>query len=116
MVAGWELGGIRIGDGFTPSLGFVPRPDVYRYDGGIDPWEVKRGYNIGPMDPTVLFSGRMVYQKGPDILIEAIPSILNYYGNAKFIFAGDGEMRAQAEQRAHQLGVAHADVRVKSAA
>jgi hypothetical protein len=30
------LGGIRIGDGFSPSLGFVPRPGVYRYDGGID--------------------------------------------------------------------------------
>jgi len=50
----------------------------------------------------------MVYQKGPDLLIEAIPSILKYYGNAKFIFAGDGEMRSQAEHRANQLGVGHA--------
>jgi glycosyltransferase involved in cell wall biosynthesis len=81
---------------------------VRNYDGGIDPWEVKRHYHIGPMDPTVLFSGRMVYQKGPDLLIEAIPSILKYYGNAKFVFAGDGEMRSQAEHRAQQLGVAHA--------
>ena len=80
---------------------------VRNYDGGIDPWEVKRGYHMGPMDPTVLFSGRMVYQKGPDLLVEAIPAILKFYPNAKFVFAGDGEMRGQAEHRARQLGVAH---------
>lgn len=30
------LGMTRVGDGFTPSLGFVPRPGVYRYDSGLD--------------------------------------------------------------------------------
>jgi len=75
------------------------------YNGGIDPWEVKRGYHMGPMDPMVLFSGRMVYQKGPDLLLEAIPSIIKFYPNAKFVFAGDGEMRGQIENRARQLGI-----------
>lgn len=34
----WDmwLGTTRVGDGFDPSLGFAPRPGVYRYDGGID--------------------------------------------------------------------------------
>jgi glycosyltransferase involved in cell wall biosynthesis len=82
--------------------------NVRNYDGGIDPFEVKREYHIGPMDPTVLFSGRMVYQKGPDLLMEAIPAILRFYPNAKFIFAGDGEMLRQVQQRAHRLGVSHA--------
>jgi len=49
-----------------------------------------------------------VVQKGPDILVEAIPYVLRYYPDAKFIFVGDGEMRPQVEQRAHHLGVAHA--------
>jgi len=35
------------------------------YDGWINPGEIKASYGIGPMDPTVLFSGRVVYQKGP---------------------------------------------------
>jgi glycosyltransferase involved in cell wall biosynthesis len=82
--------------------------NVRNYDGMIDPWEVKRGYQIGPMDPTVLFSGRMVFQKGPDLLVRAIPFILKFYPNAKFIFAGDGEMRGQVENTARQMGVAHA--------
>ena len=60
------------------------------------------------MDPMVLFSGRMVCQKGPDLLVEAIPSILKFYPRARFVFAGDGEMRAQIEHRARQLGIAHA--------
>jgi len=60
------------------------------------------------MDPTVLFVGRMVFQKGPDILVEAIPYVLRFYPNAKFIFAGDGEMRSHVEWRARHLGVAHA--------
>jgi glycosyltransferase involved in cell wall biosynthesis len=60
------------------------------------------------MDPTVLFSGRMVYQKGPDLLVEAIPSILKFYSNAKFVFAGDGEMLNQVRNRANSLGVGHA--------
>lgn len=78
------------------------------YDGWIDPAAVKGQYSIGPTDPTILFSGRMVYQKGPDLLVEAIPYILKYYNNAKFVFVGDGEMRWQVENKTRQTGVAHA--------
>ena len=78
------------------------------YDGVIDPGEVKRAYGLGPMDPMVLFSGRMVVQKAPDLLVEAIPHIVKFHPHAKFVFAGDGEMRAAVEQRARQLGIAHA--------
>jgi glycosyltransferase involved in cell wall biosynthesis len=78
------------------------------YDGWVEPADVKREYHIGPMDPTVLFSGRMVYQKGPDLLIEAIPSVLKFYPNAKFVFAGDGEMLNQVRNRANALGIGHA--------
>jgi glycosyltransferase involved in cell wall biosynthesis len=77
------------------------------YDGWIDPGEVKARYHIGPMDPMVLFSGRLVLQKGADLLVEAIPAILRFYPHAKFVFAGDGEMRGQVQHRAHQLGIAH---------
>lgn len=78
------------------------------YDGWIDPAGVRQQYGIGPMDPMVLFSGRMVYQKAPDLLVESIPHILKHYGNAKFVFAGDGEMRWGVERRAHHIGVGHA--------
>jgi glycosyltransferase involved in cell wall biosynthesis len=82
--------------------------NVHDYDGWIDPADVKRQYGIGPLDPTVLFSGRLTCQKGPDLLVESIPSILKFYPHAKFIFSGDGDLREALEQRAHALGVGHA--------
>jgi len=81
---------------------------VRNYDESVEPGEVKLNYDIGQMDPMVLFSGRMVYQKGPDFLVEAIPFILKFHPHAKFVFAGDGEMRGVAGDRARQLGIAHA--------
>jgi glycosyltransferase involved in cell wall biosynthesis len=82
--------------------------NVRHFDGWLDPGGVKARYGIGPTDPTVLFSGRLVYQKGPDLLVEAIPGILRYYPGAKFVFVGDGEMRPFVERRTHELRVAHA--------
>jgi glycosyltransferase involved in cell wall biosynthesis len=82
--------------------------NVHNYDGWIDPAEVKRQYGIGPMDPMILFSGRLTCQKGPDLLVESIPSILKFYPHGKFVFAGDGDLRSPIEQRVHALGVARA--------
>jgi glycogen synthase len=82
--------------------------NVRNFDGWIEPAAIKRRYAIGPTDPTVLFVGRMAHQKGPDLLIEAAPSILRYYSRAKFVFAGEGELSKSVEARARQLGVAHA--------
>jgi len=78
------------------------------FDSWVDPGDVRRLYGIGPMDPMVLVVGRLVYQKGPDLLVRAIPFILNYYPNAKFVFVGDGEMRAEVELQARNSGVSHA--------
>jgi len=82
--------------------------NVHNYDGWVDPKEIRSRYGVGPIDPTVLFSGRLVHQKGPDLLMDAIPYVLRFHPHAKFVFAGDGEMRGGLERRAHQLGVAHA--------
>jgi glycosyltransferase involved in cell wall biosynthesis len=79
---------------------------VFDYD--IDPGQVKARYHIGPLDPTVLFVGRMVVQKGPDILVRSLPHVLRYYGNARVVFAGDGHMRGEVYGLAQQLGVSHA--------
>jgi len=74
----------------------------------VDPGKVKSKYNIGPMDPTIVFCGRMTYQKGPDILVEAIPDVLKDYPNARFIFIGEGDMKNHLMNRVQHLGVAHA--------
>ena len=74
------------------------------FDKHVDPEAVKRQYGIEKMDPMILFVGRMVLQKGPDILARAMPSVLQYYPHAKFVFAGDGHMKHDVEQLARSLG------------
>lgn len=76
-----------------------------RFDRIIEPDVVRRRYQIGPMDPVVLFCGRLDYQKGPDILLDAFPAALNRMSHAKLIFAGDGGMRGGLERRARDQGI-----------
>ncbi|MFH1797936.1 MAG: glycosyltransferase family 4 protein [Candidatus Omnitrophota bacterium] len=78
------------------------------YDGWIDAGAVRGMYGIGPTDPMVLFVGRMVYQKGPELLIEAMPHVLKYHDNAKAVFVGDGEMRRGMEDKARHMGLSYA--------
>lgn len=63
------------------------------FDVSIDPGSIKAQYGIHFLDPLIFYIGRMVYQKGPDILVDAIPKILDRFNNAKFILAGGGGMR-----------------------
>jgi glycosyltransferase involved in cell wall biosynthesis len=75
---------------------------------GLDAGRVKEKYGIHPMAPMVLFCGRMSIQKGPDLLVEAIPRILNSRHDVRFVFMGEGGMRQDCERRARELGVADA--------
>lgn len=70
-----------------------------------DAGEVKRQYGIGPLEPTFLCVARMALQKGVDLLIEAVPSILKYRSDTKFIIVGDGHQRDEIVRRSHQLGI-----------
>ena len=79
-----------------------------RFDGFIDPGVCRRSYGVGPVEPMVLFVGRLATQKGPDLLLEAVPEILNHRPDTKVVFAGDGYMKQTLERRANELGVRHA--------
>jgi len=79
-----------------------------KFEGWIDQGEVKKRFNIGPLDPMVLFIGRMTHQKGPDMLLEAIPDVLKDFPQARFVFAGDGDMKNYLVDKSRQLGIEHA--------
>ncbi|MDG6243813.1 MAG: glycosyltransferase family 4 protein [Methanolobus sp.] len=71
----------------------------------IDPGSVKKDYGIHPFAPVVLFTGRMHYQKGPDLLVKAIPRVLDGNWGAHFVFIGEGEMRPYCQNLADELNV-----------
>ena len=81
--------------------GIVPR----QYRAYLDAGEVKRAYGIHPFAPLILFIGRLAYQKGPDLFIEAIRKVCQHRWDAKVIVAGDGGMRQFLQERARDLPV-----------
>ena len=74
-----------------------------RFDARVDVAALRRKYGIRAGERVVLFCGRLATQKGPDILLEAVPDIVAAARNVRILFAGDGDMRAALEARARAL-------------
>jgi glycosyltransferase involved in cell wall biosynthesis len=53
----------------------------------------------------VLAMGRMVYKKGFDILLKALPQVIAACPEAHLVLAGDGAIRSELEQLSIQLGI-----------
>jgi glycosyltransferase involved in cell wall biosynthesis len=58
--------------------------------------------------PWLLFAGRLDQQKDPALLISTFASVrsLDGLGSAQLLIAGEGPLRGEVEQAAHDLGVA----------
>lgn len=54
-----------------------------------------------PEEALILYVGRLVYEKGCHVLMEAIPRILHHM-DAKFVFVGEGYMRESLESDARR--------------
>ncbi len=55
---------------------------------------------------TVLFLGRITFQKGPDYFVEAAALVLEKMADVTFIMAGSGDMTGQMMRRVNELGIA----------
>jgi len=53
----------------------------------------------------ILFMGRLVYEKGIQTLISAMPKILSHYNDAKLIIAGKGGMIDELRAQVNYLGL-----------
>jgi len=78
-------------------------PQAYRAP--IDPGAVKQSYGIHPYAPLIMFIGRLAYQKGPDLLVDAVVAVHHHRWDAQVVIAGDGGMRNHLENKARGLPV-----------
>lgn len=92
-VPDWKIGAIP--NGVDPDRYYMP----------IDAGAVKQEYGIHPYAPLVFFCGRLAYQKGPDLLLKAIPDVLKDRWDARFLFAGEGDMHDWLSRRAGEMPV-----------
>jgi len=99
------------------TLGF-PAEKIKVVSNGVDPEkyspgqvdndrisEVRQRYGLKDNDLMVLFLGRLVWVKGVDKLIGAIPQVLQKIPNAKLVVVGLGEMREYLEKLVHNLNL-----------
>ena len=78
--------------------------DVRPFDVDVDTRAVRKRLQVGLDEPCVLFAGRLAWQKGPDLLVEAMPQVLKEHPRTKFVFAGEGVMRDELEARIEAIG------------
>jgi len=97
------------------ELGF-PKEKIQVCYNGVDPEkysreqvtaekvrEVRQKYGLGDNDLMALFIGRLVWVKGVDRLIRAMPHVLQKVPNVKLVILGLGEMREYLEKLVQTL-------------
>ncbi|MCD6518469.1 MAG: glycosyltransferase family 4 protein [Anaerolineae bacterium] len=82
--------------------GVDPRP--FQELEGLDLSDFRLRYAL-PHEKIVLYVGRIVYEKGVRILVQAIPKVLHDVPEAKFVIAGKGPELANIQALAEELGV-----------
>jgi glycosyltransferase involved in cell wall biosynthesis len=79
--------------------GIVPQ----RFTRNVDAGSIKSRYNISSTEPMILFIGRLTRQKGPDLLIGAMPKIIKNIPRAKLVVVGEGVMKERLISMVNKL-------------
>ena len=80
---------------------------------GIDPSELRPADDLQslrrkfaePHEKLVLFVGRLVYEKGFQLALDAMPSVLEGVEDVRFLVAGSGTHEAELKEQAERLGL-----------
>src|SRR4051812_39582431 len=80
---------------------------------GIDPAELVpvdgldelRSQFAAPHERLVLLVGRLVYEKGFQLALEALPGLIQRLGNVRFLVAGSGTAEQELRDQARALGL-----------
>lgn len=73
----------------------------------IDSISVKPGFRdlyALPSERLIVFVGRLVHEKGPDLVLAAFRELLKWDWNLKLLVVGDGPMREHLMELAHEWG------------
>ncbi|MGD6810145.1 MAG: glycosyltransferase family 4 protein [Candidatus Bathyarchaeia archaeon] len=81
--------------------------DTRKFQPAKDKRKIKAELGLNPDDIAILSVGRLYARKGLFTLIEAMPSVVKRFKNAKFVISGKGQSDEMAKLNAHaeRLGV-----------
>jgi glycogen(starch) synthase len=80
---------------------------------GVDPSELRPSGDLralrrefaAPHEKLVLLVGRLVYEKGFQLALDALPDVIEQVGNVRFLVAGSGTHEAELKAQAQRLGL-----------
>lgn len=78
--------------------------NVNKFDNQERDWNFRRNY-ASDNEKIVFFAGRIVHEKGIQVLLEAAPKILQNYRDVKFVIAGRGPCLDDLKAQAERLGI-----------
>ena len=65
---------------------------AHLFEAKLDAGAVKARYQVGPLDPMILFVGDLSEKYGPDLLVKALPGVLRNHPQARLVVAGEGDL------------------------
>jgi glycogen synthase len=71
----------------------------------VDDLETLRARFAAPDERLVLLVGRLVYEKGFQLALEALPGLIERVGNVRFMVAGSGTAEQELREQATRLGL-----------
>jgi glycogen synthase len=71
----------------------------------VDDLDTLRGRFAHEHEKLVLLVGRLVYEKGFQLALEALPGLIERVGNVRFIVAGSGTAERELREQATELGL-----------
>jgi glycogen(starch) synthase len=71
----------------------------------VDDLDALRSRFAAPHEKLVLLVGRLVYEKGFQLALEALPGLIERLGNVRFLVAGSGTHEQQLRAQATDLGL-----------
>ena len=80
---------------------------------GVDPTELRPSGDLAalrrefaaPAEKLVLLVGRLVYEKGFQLALDALPEVIDKVGGVRFLVAGSGTHEAELRAQAKRLGL-----------
>jgi glycosyltransferase involved in cell wall biosynthesis len=90
----------------TDKLAVIPNgTDPFQFDFDFDPESI-RGNFAAPHEPIVLYVGRVVNEKGVQVLLDAMPAMLSEFPSARLLIVGTGYYLDAMKAKAYENGIA----------
>ncbi len=77
-----------------------------KFSGVERDYDYRRNY-ASDYEKIIFFVGRLVQEKGVQVLLDAVPKVISKYNDVKFVIAGKGPQSDHLRHKAESMGIAH---------